>query len=636
MGTTTLVFARHELVHARRDPHAPALLLEGSWPPEHRHRRLHPSLDDAVDCRLAWIDEEAARLAERLAAAHARDDRQADLFHRITPAYLNALPLRYYLVKLLRVVAYFSQIRPLSGGDRLELTAGAGRDEDYALLVAELCRLAGARCHVQWIGGKKGDRSNLPERPEGCFAQIGPVPFFPANGWWRRWTGRLCRTFEPPVDGFAPHRRVVICGNPRLLDPVCRELLKRGCRTWWLYDRFALKAWLRRRPGGVGQLVCDSSLGRENRLLRRMPESLRSRGVDLARPVERWLADRVDAHGPRQTRIVEQIDAHFHRVRPHTLILDEDATALARAAVAVGRRYGAESLVVQHGAPLCRFGFAPPAADRVLLWGAASQRQLIQWGVPPERTAITGSPWHEDLRREFRKSALLHKPTRRPRILLLMTTPPRDDRPDSVQIHLTTGTHAEMLRMAFAVVAGIADARLVVKLHPRAPRDPFLDKTLADFPSVRCRLVRRGPLEKWLADCDCVLSCISSAGVDAILAGVPVIQLAPPGSGNILPHDQWGLLGTARSETQLQSLLRRALQGYGLPATRSDAEVFSPDDRPAAARIADAIGKVERRTEGNEGNEGKVREESVGSGQSKSSTVRASYFDVPCSTFDIR
>ncbi len=26
---------------------------------------------------------------------------------------------------------------------------------------------------------EKGDRSNLPERPEGCFAQIGPVPFFP-------------------------------------------------------------------------------------------------------------------------------------------------------------------------------------------------------------------------------------------------------------------------------------------------------------------------------------------------------------------------------------------------------------------------------------------------------------------------
>jgi hypothetical protein len=27
---------------------------------------------------------------------------------------------------------------------------------------------------------EKGVRSNLPERPEGCFAQIGPDPFFPA------------------------------------------------------------------------------------------------------------------------------------------------------------------------------------------------------------------------------------------------------------------------------------------------------------------------------------------------------------------------------------------------------------------------------------------------------------------------
>jgi len=33
----------------------------------------------------------------------------------------------------------------------------------------------------QPISGEKGDRSNLPGRPEGCFAQIGPVPFFPAR-----------------------------------------------------------------------------------------------------------------------------------------------------------------------------------------------------------------------------------------------------------------------------------------------------------------------------------------------------------------------------------------------------------------------------------------------------------------------
>jgi len=33
-----------------------------------------------------------------------------------------------------------------------------------------------------WGSGGKGDRSNLPERPAACFAQIGPVPFFSLKG----------------------------------------------------------------------------------------------------------------------------------------------------------------------------------------------------------------------------------------------------------------------------------------------------------------------------------------------------------------------------------------------------------------------------------------------------------------------
>ena len=37
----------------------------------------------------------------------------------------------------------------------------------------------------------KGDRSNLPERPSGCFAQIGPVPFSPT---WSPWQERLFLT----------------------------------------------------------------------------------------------------------------------------------------------------------------------------------------------------------------------------------------------------------------------------------------------------------------------------------------------------------------------------------------------------------------------------------------------------------
>ncbi len=47
--------------------------------------------------------------------------------------------------------------------------------------------------------GGKGDRSNLPERPEGCFAQIGPVPFSASAALWERQTLTKAR----PVFGDA-------------------------------------------------------------------------------------------------------------------------------------------------------------------------------------------------------------------------------------------------------------------------------------------------------------------------------------------------------------------------------------------------------------------------------------------------
>jgi len=132
--------------------------------------------------------------------------------------------------------------------------------------------------------------------------------------------------------------------------------------------------------------------------------------------------------------------------------------------------------------------------------------------------------------------------------------------PDAVALHLTRRTYAEMLRMALAVVSTIPAAQLAVKLHPRAPDDPIARALLSRFPSMESRVISRGPLKRWLAWSDCVLSCISSAGIDATLAGVPVIQLLPAGSGDVLPHEQWGMLGTARTEPELQRLVARALQ----------------------------------------------------------------------------
>lgn len=524
-----LVASRKHLLPNAPQRRLEALLLEGSWPEGGR------SLDDAIDARYAWIDEAAASWAERLGASCAS-------------AWLDALALRYYLVKLLRVVAYFTDIQSLAPGDCVTLLAQRARDEDYADLLGQLSRHARASCRVQWI-----------ERPPQ------PAPTFPPNPVWRRAAAWLRRGIEPRVSGGA--ECVVLCGNPRVLDPVGQSLRGRGCRLWWLYDRFAFRAWLRWRPRGAGQLTCDSSLGRSHGLAEPVIGHVQCRGVDLAGSLQRWITQRSAFYGPRWSRLLDQIDRHFCRVRPAVVVLDEDATPLARAAVAMARRHGAASLVVQHGAPCCRFGFAPLAADRILVWNEPSAKQLVRWDVPPERITVVGLPKQDPLYGRLGGAARVI--TRRAvastgaagavRILLLATVPPRDDRPDAIALHMTRRSYAEMLCMALATLAKIPHVRLVVKFHPRAPRDPILEGVLAQFPSLSCSTVRTGAMEMWLRQVDCVLSCGSSAGVEAAQAGLPVIQILPAGSGEVLEDPEWGILGTARNPDQLQLLLSQAL-----------------------------------------------------------------------------
>jgi hypothetical protein len=235
----------------------------------------------------------------------------------------------------------------------------------------------------------------------------------------------------------------------------------------------------------------------------------------------------------------------------HTAV-DEDATPLPRIVLAAARNVGASSEVRQHGACGVRFGFAPLLADRIVVRDAGSQAQLLEWGVERHRIELVESQY---------SAPSNHRVSGRPgKILLLGTTPPRDDRPDAVTYHLTTRTYAEMLDTALAAVDELAEVELVVRRHPRAAHDPTFDRIRRRYPNLRvCMSRRRERLSDLVAAADCVLSCASSAGIEAARAGRPVIQLLPAGSGNVLPAEWYGLRGSARSLKDLRELLPDAL-----------------------------------------------------------------------------
>ncbi len=550
-------------------------------------------------------------------------------------ANLNALALRYYLVKLARIVTYFTEVRPLQADDELEIFLSAGRDEDLADLFQELSATSGATCSVRW--DEPGTQASINSVANRSGA-------FPKNGYLRRLGGRLTRLIEPRKVIGSQNPRVVLCGNPRILDPIAGELLRDGCQLWWLYDRFAVNSWLRWRARGVGQLFCDSSLGRKNRLTAHVPERLSCLGVNLASAVGRWMAGRLQVHGRRQTRAVREINAHFRRIRPQRIVLCEDATPFARAAVSVGRRHGATSFVVQHGVPGCRFGFVPLAADHLLAWGQSSKDQLVEWGMSPQQVHVTGSPQHDHISRrqslssgvgagrlfggkkqqattrvlwgkatratgvlrslasaeptgagtieaarELIASSFTGRPVKSPKILFLATTTPRDGRPDSIAMHFNRKTYAQMIRATLVSVSKIEGATLEIKLHPRTLSDPIIKSVLAEFKSLPINIVRKSSLQACISRADCVLSCFSTAGVEAAASGVPVIQILPRGSADIMPHNHWGLMGSARTENELDRLLLQVLVEGWKTQGIADERVFDNSDIGATAQAARAI-----------------------------------------------
>jgi len=344
-------------------------------------------------------------------------------------------------------------------------------------------------------------------------------------------------------------------------------------------------------------------------------------GVDLAPAAQWWVNRRLLSARCRYRQWIIAVEGHLARLQPRAVILDEDATPFARVVAAAARAQGITCWVVQHGAPYIRFGFAPLEADAICVWDQPSFRQLVRWGVPAERIRITGSPWQEKLCAEVQRLKARTARTGKERdgfrsgvaakekpfqVLLLTTKPPRDHRPDAVCFHLTTASYGAMIRSAFAATARLPGVRLIVRLHPRTGRDPWVEKARQEFSQLPVRQAQRASLAECLAGADCVLSCASSAGVDAVHAGWPVIQLLPEGADELLPSEQWGFVGTARTEAEIYELLCRVRSGDWAPAPPAQNQPLGgtevdPDGRRlfparcstpragAADRIAEAI-----------------------------------------------
>ena len=150
----------------------------------------------------AWIDDEAGRLARQLAQ---ETDGTALL------AYLNELKLRYYLVKLLRLVVFFSRATAVAGATRrapatraattttppCSISWRAGTACGFASTGMVLCS---ASAYETLAGSDRAEAAADSPTPGGGGRRLS------SRGWLRRGLGR------------GPRRRSMVCGSRLVLD----------------------------------------------------------------------------------------------------------------------------------------------------------------------------------------------------------------------------------------------------------------------------------------------------------------------------------------------------------------------------------------------------------------------------------
>jgi len=593
------IWARAALAHDSACPlnvvAAHGLLLEGSWPHAERTVKLPStmrrwSLDVTIDARHSVIDRRAAALAELAGAGEECDERpgrsqdEDPLSTALSAAVLcdlHALKLRYWFVRMLRITTFFAEIVRPAAGCRFRVWLGGAEDNDYAELFKALCAARRFPLIMQ-------RRATTKEAMNGRVTPRPRTVQRVANDTARRQLAALDRKLaERRTHRFRSSSEVVLCGNPHLLDPLCVELKGRGFRPWWLYERFAYRTALRWAPRGIGQLCCDGAAepaGDVGVDWSSCP-ALCDHGVSLRQPLRAWGERNLAPQASRLVGLQRAVAAHLERRRPAAVVMDEDATPLARVLVRAAHRRKIPSMVVQHGAPCVSFGFAPLAASRIAVWGEATRQQLIAWGVDVARIRVTGR-----LKRFHSLPVRPKSPSRR--VLVLDTVPARDERPDAVSFHLTSASYAQMVAAVVHAIEEFDRLTWIIRPHPRCIGNDYWQETICRYPPKKVRLQRSSSLLRALGASDVVISFASSAGIEAAAAGLPVVQLLPVGSADVLPHHAWNLRGTARTSAELSHVLRRVLNQLDQVTVAPSQKVFAAQGYEAARFTVNQVGEM--------------------------------------------
>ncbi len=295
------------------------------------------------------------------------------------------------------------------------------------------------------------------------------------------------------------------------------------------------------------------------------------RGVSLQPLVFRALDGIVEEVTAKILKDIDDTHAMLEKLKPGIVALRSTVSAQTHFVILahVARAQGIPSVEMQHGLEYYGPGSVSKRhrAEFTAVYGPLTKKQMQEAGDTQTTPVVIGSPRFDAY------AAAREAPVGRAResgVSILCIAPaidPGGDSPDSYDA-------LDYYSAIASAVKKIPDVSVVIKFRPGPDRDPFVRAILASlFEGVPYAIAQREPLSELYPRSDIVVSCYSTAAIEALQCGKPLIYLglspvqALMGKHHFSYYVQQGAMHIADTKEALAEIVRTL---SGSPDARKD------------------------------------------------------------------
>lgn len=225
--------------------------------------------------------------------------------------------------------------------------------------------------------------------------------------------------------------------------------------------------------------------------------------------------------------------------------------------------------------------------DSIAVFGADTKVFLVKKGVSDSRIFITGSPKFDELVVHGSEGSVDERHTRR---VLLMTQ-------SFVEHQLWTRPQWEdFVTTVITALNGIENIALTIKVHPGEDIDPYDNLLSSVDPHYEWEIIKEGALSEQLRRCDTSITVNSTAGLEAMSQGKPLVIIDLFSNGGIEFYEHSGAW-TVSSKDDIAVNIENSLDPARSDEYRRrsaeflERHIYKRDGR-AAERITDLIERM--------------------------------------------